>query len=301
MVFDVRFALPGFVVLILLLATIPVLIAVSGWLYQELRQTRARLRRWQLTLAPLPPPARGEVAYRTFISSVSHQTSNALQAILAALSNLRELVDQHEDEHPVPALPDALRYLAQIELETHRLLELTAKLRTLAQLEMDDAPISVQPVQLRSVIADVIMGTAAHAAHQGIELIYHGPSRPPRVLADRSLITLALQNLVDNSLKYARPESREITIGLTDTVEHVCVSVADDGAGIARALLPHVFDGAYRAPDPRLRRQAGSGLGLTIVRRIVERHGGQLELQSTYGAGTLVSFRLPKSSPDATV
>ncbi len=298
MVFDVRFGLPGFVVLILLLAAIPVMVALIGWLLQELRQARTLLQHRRHTVLPPPSHNREQEAYRIFISTISHQTSNSLQAILGALANLR--FQMHDEPGNAVQLDsaDELHYLVQVEAETRYLLDLTNKLRLLAQLEIEEAPIAVQPVQLRAIIADVIMETATRAGEQGIELLYHGPARPPRVLADRTQITIALQNLVDNSLKYARPESCEVVLGLA--VEDGClsISVADDGIGIPSTVLPHILDSAYRAPDPRARRRDGSGLGLAIVHRIVERHGGQVNVQSTYGQGTVVTFTLPKTTFD---
>lgn len=298
MVFDVRFGIPGFVALILLFAMIPALFAIGGWLFQELRQTRARLRRWQSESAPAPPPSRSEEAYRYFISTFSHQSSNSLQAILGALSNLRHCLPAPDGNQRLSTDPATDDYLGQIERETTCLTQLTGQLRLLAQLEMDDAPISAQPVQLRGVIADVIMRCAEEAMARQIELTYQGPSRPPRLLVNREQITHALYNLVDNSLKYRRAESREIVISLMADAGFLHLSVADDGAGISQSLLPYIFDGAYRAPDPLTRRQSGSGLGLAIVRRIVERHGGQIHAQSTYGKGTVVTFSLPLATPE---
>lgn len=300
MVFNVRFGIAGFVILILLLATIPALVAASGWLFQELRSSRARLRRLQREAPPLRSPPRSEEAYRFFVSTVSHQTSNALQAILGALSNLRLELQSDPSLPPPDTAPDLSPYIEQIETQVQALVELMGNLRLLAQYDVDETSIAVQPVQLRSVVADVIMNTAERASAQGIELLYQGPtSRLPRILANREHVTFALQNLVDNSLKYARPESKEIIIGVAVESDCLRVSVADDGVGIPRALLGHIFDSAYRAPDPRTRRQAGSGLGLAIVRRIIERHGGQIDVQSTYGEGTLVTFTLPLMAPPA--
>lgn len=297
MLFNVRFGIAGFVVLILLLITIPALVAIGGWLFREWRSAQTQLRQAQRQISPARPPSRGEEAYSTFVSTVSHQTSNALQAILGALSNLRLAL---LDPSPPPASgQDALVYIEQVEEQTRRLVDLMGNLRLLAQIEVENAPVAVQPVQVRAIIADVIMQTAEQAAAQGIELIYQGPSRPARVLANREQITLALQNLVDNSLKYARPESKEIVLSVSEEPDCLNVCVTDDGAGIPHTMLPHIFDAAYRAPDPRTRRQAGSGLGLAIVRRIVELHGGQVQVQSTYGQGTLVSFTLPRTPTSA--
>ncbi len=285
MPFFIEFDFLGLLIIILILIAIPAL-GITAWIYSR------RARRTQKYLLELGEyyspwkrtPSREEEAYLNFIRYISHEVSNPLQSILGGLANLRQ-VSGEDSQHEV--------YLNQIESETHRLSRLTTDLRVLAQLENSDLHIAQQPVQMRAVIASVIMAQADRAADQNIELTYHGPDRPPRVLANRDWITRVVENLIDNSLKYIRADSREIIISITTAENQLQISVSDDGMGIPTEMLPHIFDQAYRAPDARSLKQPGSGLGLAITKRIVEQHDGTIRLSSEFGQGTVVTFSLP--------
>jgi len=289
-VFSARFDIFGLIFLVGLVLTIPLFAGVIVWQTMRIGELRKGLRHREQLLPPARRASRSEVAYENFIRTISHQISNALQAILGASANLTmTLVGAEENVQQ----GNAQRYLRQVDTETKRLIDLTAKLRLLAQLESENAPISVQPVQLRSVIADVIMQYAEQAIDQKIELLYHGPEHPPRVLANRDQITTAIDNLVDNSLKYASEDSRQIVLGISLREETAQISISDDGVGISADYLPDIFDSAYRAPDAQIRRRSGTGLGLAIVKRIAERHHGNVEVYSQYGHGTTVTLSLP--------
>ncbi len=287
---SVEFGFLGLIFLIVLILTIPLCVGVIAWQAMRLNDLRKLLRLREQLLPPVRRTSRSEIAYENFIRTVSHQISNALQAILGASANLAlTLVEVEENLQS----QNAQRYIRQVDTEARRLIDMTGKLRLLAQLESENAPISVQPVQLRSVIADVIMQCAEQAIEQEIELIYHGPEHPPRVLANRDQITVAIDNLVHNSLKYASDDSRQIVLGIGLKEDVVQISVSDDGMGIPDDFLPDIFDSAYRAPDAQIRRRSGTGLGLAIVKRVAERHHGNVEVYSRYGHGTTVTLTLP--------
>jgi two-component system OmpR family sensor kinase len=116
------------------------------------------------------------------------------------------------------------------------------------------------------------------------------PWPPPAVEADSDLIYLALYNLLGNALKFSDPDDAILVRAFEDG-RWVAVEIADSGQGIPAAEQPHVFDELYRGQLAR--GLPGSGLGLSLVRAIVERHGGQLSLRSRLGQGTVVTMRLP--------
>lgn len=306
MMFHLSFGIPGLIFLGLLLLAIPLLLT----LYLHQRQVTAQIQRQfnqagpddaQKVSATSHSDDNDHSAYLQFIRYFSHQSTNALQAILGALTNLETSSATDDAEKPdsdsvsFKGMPSSIQSesIRQIATETRRLLEMTAKLRLLARLESGDASITLQPVQIRSIVADVIMAHADRAQAQGIELRYQGPDRPPRSLLDREQISQALHNLVDNSLKYAKPDSCRIVISVVPSQTALQLIVSDDGIGIPKALLPQVFDVAYRVPDARNHRHTGSGLGLAIVQRIVQRHNGKIEIESEYGQGTTISITLP--------
>jgi two-component system sensor histidine kinase VicK len=117
------------------------------------------------------------------------------------------------------------------------------------------------------------------------------------VLGDRDRLRQALQNLADNGIKYSKPEGGEVIFSVQEEGGRLCVRVSDEGVGISTEDLPHIFEVAYRAPDPRSFRRQGSGLGLAIVKRIVEQHGGTVRVQSRVGEGTTVMVELPVYTP----
>lgn len=289
MVFYIEFGFWGLLVVILIMLAVP---ALAGALVLQHRRREDLLRRLsdrEGMLTPPRAPTRSEEAYLNFIRLISHQATNSLQAILGAATNLKETCQASPQPHP----PEVEGYIGQIEEESHRLSEMTSRLRLLAQLEAENSTVSVQPTQLRAVIADVIMGRSEEAQVVGIDLTYEGPDRPPRVMINRDQIATAIENLVDNSLKYSRPESRMVLLSIVPNEQDLDLIVSDDGMGIPAEAQPYLFDTAYRAPDARLRRAAGSGLGLAIVKRVAEQHHGRVRLQSTYGEGTSVILTLP--------
>ena len=228
-------------------------------------------------------------AYRHFIYNVSHEVSNPLQSIQTNLDNMASC-----------SLDEAGRwrqYQAIIAAEVRRLASLTENLRLLSHLETPGAPTVREPVNLKGVVEDVIMALFERAEAQKVRLRYVGPERPARVLGDRDRLRQVLMNLVDNGIKYSRPEGGEVIISVQEEQDRLCVRVSDEGVGIAEDDLPHIFDTAYRAPDARSFRRKGSGLGLAIVKRIVEQHGGEIRVQSRPGEGTTFSFDLPLYVP----
>jgi len=228
-------------------------------------------------------------AYRHFIYNLSHEVSNPLQSIQ---TNLDNMASRSADE-----TGRWLQYHQIIAAEVRRLADLTENLRLLSHLEAPDAPTVREPVNLKGVVEDVIMALFETAEARGVRLRYVGPERPARVLGDRDRLRQVVLNLVDNGVKYSRPEGGEVIISVQEEQDRLCVRVSDEGVGIAEEDLPHIFDTAYRAPDARSFRRKGSGLGLAIVKQIVERHGGEIRVQSQLGEGTIFSFDLPLYAP----
>lgn len=224
-------------------------------------------------------------AYRHFIHNLSHEVSNPLQSIQTNLENMAS------------CSPDEVgrwrQHHAIIAAEVRRLTRLTENLRLLSHLETTGAAQVREPVNLKGVIQDVIMALFETAEARRVRLRYVGPARPARVLGDRDQLRQVLMNLVDNGIKYSKPEGGQVVISVQEEGDRLRVRVSDEGIGIAEEDLPHIFDTAYRAPDARGFRRKGSGLGLAIVKRIVEQHGGEIRVQSRLGEGTTFSFDLP--------
>ena len=116
---------------------------------------------------------------------------------------------------------------------------------------------------------------------------------PSPIWADRDRLLQVFENLIGNSIKFTKPGGR-ITLGATVRAGEVLFSVADTGCGIATTNLPHVFDWFWQAPGAKRR---GVGLGLPIVKGIVESHGGRVWVESPLGQGSTFFFTIPTAAP----
>jgi two-component system phosphate regulon sensor histidine kinase PhoR len=118
----------------------------------------------------------------------------------------------------------------------------------------------------------------------------------PPVWIDREAIGQVLTNLLSNAVKYGA-EGRWVRVRVHQAGQRVELSVSDRGIGIAPGDLPQVFDDFFRSTDPNVRRTKGTGIGLAIVRYIVEAHGGTIGVESSPGRGTRFTVHLPLEAP----
>lgn len=228
-------------------------------------------------------------AYLQFIYHISHEVSNPLQSIQ---TNLENMADCSPGE-----IGRWKQYYAIIKQEIKRLFDLTENLRLLSRLEPGNTPIEREPVNLQSVIENVIMAQTERASTRNIGLKYEGPNRPGKVLGNRAHLHQMIINLVDNSIKYSKDTGGEIVIRLSEADHFLQITVQDDGIGIPETDLPFVFDTAYRSPNTLSMHRSGSGLGLAIVKRIVEEHEGTVRADSSVEDGTTVTVELPVYTP----
>lgn len=229
--------------------------------------------------------------HRRFLHRLDHELKNPLTAIRAAVANLSAL--------PPGAPADAAR--ASVEHQSVRLSRLLADLRKLADLET--RPLDLSEVDVGELLDEVADALTDLPQAQGRDLTVTVPRAPwpvPPVRGDRDLLLLAVHNLATNAAKFSGPEDR-IELRANEAGSLVIIEVADTGSGIPEDEIDHVWDELVRGKDARS--VPGSGLGLSLVRVIVARHGGHCELVSRRGAGTVVrvllpSFGSPSPRPD---
>ena len=223
--------------------------------------------------------------YRQAIYLLSHEFSTPLQTILTCLSNLTKA--------PRPGQEWDRNHSLAVE-EARRLGKMVTDMRLLAHLETKGA-ITLQPVNMGAVIKSALMkyGDWAEAASANIQ--YEGPERLPPVLGDRAQLTHVMENLIDNALKYRRPDIRpKVIVNATVNNDRLYIRVSDNGRGIATEDLPHIFNPTFRSPEASISRKQGSGLGLAIIKHIIEQHKGEITVRSHLGEYTVFSFWLPR-------
>ncbi len=225
-----------------------------------------------------------------FVANASHE----LRTPLATLTGFIETLQGPAADDT----PARQRFLAIMATEADRMRRLIDDLMSLSRIELDKFIRPTQPVDLKSIVAEVGSTLAMRLERDQRQLVVEQPDDLPQVIADRDQILQVLHNLVSNALKYGR-SGTPIRVSLAPVANSpggsVKVAVADEGDGIAPEHLPRLTERFYRVDSQRSRSLGGTGLGLAIVKHIVERHRGRLAIESRLGEGTTVSFLLPQA------
>jgi two-component system, OmpR family, sensor kinase len=219
---------------------------------------------------------------RRFLRRLDHELKNPLTGLRAALANLAGTEDARE----------STRIRADAQLQAERLSRLVGDLRKLAELE--ERPIEHSRVNLAEVLEETVQAACSHPAYsrRAVRMVVsHVPWPLSPVTGDRDLLGLVFYNLIENALKYSGP-AETVEVRAADDGRWVTVEVADTGPGISSEDLPRLFEELYRGSNAR--GIEGSGLGLALVRRVIDRHGGQISIRSRQDGvrGTVVTVRL---------
>lgn len=219
-----------------------------------------------------------EERLRRFAADASHE----LRTPLTALRGYAEVLLRGAKDDP----DDAQGALEAIHREALRMEQLTSDLLDLTRLD-EGLTGARTPVRLDEVAKELV-----HDLSGDGPLVRSLADRPVTVLADRAALVRAVGNLIENALRYTpRGETVTVTVGRDGAM--AVVRVADTGHGIPPGDLPHLFERFYRGDTARSRATGGFGLGLSIVRGIVEAHDGTVEAESQLGRGSTFTIRLP--------
>lgn len=257
------------------------ILASLAWLAITLLQRRQRQR---LTSAVAEATdaerSRAREEHRQFLSRLDHELKNPVTAIRAAVAARAETGDEH---------------LRTVDTQATRLAAVVTDLRKLAELQT--SPLELEPVDLAELVEEVVSVVRDELAVAGEqrELRVQFPAAPwrvPRVTGDSDLLFLAVYNVVSNARKFTGPGDL-VEVRASEGEGHVDVDVADTGPGIPADEVHTVWEELSRASNARA--VPGSGLGMSMVRTVIERHGGTVSLRSRLGEGTSVRLRLPTS------
>src|SRR4051794_2612811 len=220
---------------------------------------------------------------RDFVANVSHELKTPLAAIRGYAETLR---DGALDEPPT-----ARRFTDRILSQCRRLQELLDNLLILSRLEGMDAVLDREPVELDAVARRAVELLAPTAREKRVEIELQEEPVPP-VHGDAGNLERLLLNLLDNAIKYNRPDGR-ITVRVGRCGAEAVLEVSDTGIGIPAESIPRIFERFYRVDKGRAREEGGTGLGLAIVKHIAQAHGGQVDVESRAGRGSTFRVRLP--------
>ena len=188
-------------------------------------------------------------------------------------------------------------YLLRAEKSVNRMISIVSDLDLIYKIESDIMKLKSEKTDIVSLVQEVLDFYEMTASQANIALsISQGPMMPLYVFADREQIRVVLNNLVENSLKYGSPGGKT-TVKFFDMGDHILTEITDDGMGISKEELSRIFERFYRTASGRSREQSGSGLGLSIVKHIIDAHQQTINVRSTPGVGTTFAFTLPKKMP----
>jgi signal transduction histidine kinase len=231
-------------------------------------------------------------AHLFYQSDLLAEIMHELKTPLMAITTATELLSR-------PDFPAAKQgeVLGMIRRETERLTRMTKEFVDFARLESGRMQMARQPVDVAALVQEVLALSQAQADARQISLTAElspdlpTPETAPCLLGDADRLKQVLLNLVSNGVKYNRENGR-LTIHATRQPNQLTLSVADTGQGIDPEDLPHLFERFYRIPSKEAQAE-GSGLGLVIAQKIVQEHGGQIEVSSELGVGTVFAVQLP--------
>jgi signal transduction histidine kinase len=228
-----------------------------------------------------------------FVAAISHELRTPLAVICSAGENLADGV--------VPDPQRARQYGKVIHNEGRRLSEMVDQALEFAGAQSGRKTVAPRPVAVRDLLDRAVAACRPQLRDSGFLIEEQIDQDLPMVLADAAELSRALQNLIRNAIKYGGDQR---WIGLQAQAlssargGEVSISVRDSGLGIPPADLPHIFEPFYRAHEVVVAQIHGSGLGLSVVRQIVEAHGGRITVQSEPGKGSVFTVYLPCATND---
>ncbi|HZL39226.1 MAG TPA: ATP-binding protein [Pseudolabrys sp.] len=248
-----------------------------------------------MTFNDLTPLRRVEEMRADFIANASHELRTPLAALLGFIETLQG-----------PAKNDLAareKFLAIMQGQATRMARLIDDLLSLSRIELNAHLQPNTPLDLAPVVKQVADGLQTLARDRAVTIKVAAPPDALIVLGDRDELVRALENLVENALKYGAAGKRvDITLASNQTrggAPEARLAVRDYGPGIAPEHLPRLTERFYRVDVADSRAQGGTGLGLALVKHVLNRHGGRLSIESTPGEGATFIMHLPLRTGDS--
>ncbi len=179
--------------------------------------------------------------------------------------------------------------------EIDRLNSLINNIFSIGRIESGSVSLDRQRVRVRALLADVFETIERSDGDDSLEFVLDLPEEMPAIYADKSLLSIAVKNLLTNAVKYNRPEGK-VSLSAETPDDGLLIRVSDTGAGIAEDELDQVFEKFFRSEDESIRKVAGHGLGLALVKEIIALHGGEIRVASVQGQGSEFSLFFDRHS-----
>jgi signal transduction histidine kinase len=227
---------------------------------------------------------------RKLMGDLAHEMGTPLAVIQ---SNLEGILDGVVE-------PSATN-ISSLHQESLLLSRLVKDLRTLSQVEAGKLNLSPAPGDIGVLVSSIVTAAESEAKRKNVSLSLHVQPDLPRAMMDTDRVSQVVVNLLSNALRYtSEGDSIRVTVatekGSGPLNQYLLVSVSDTGQGISEEEVPHIFDRYYQGSQPKEKRSGGSGIGLTVVKELVEAHKGKVWVESVPGKGSTFFFTLPAVS-----
>ncbi|MFC1948026.1 ATP-binding protein [Chloroflexota bacterium] len=218
---------------------------------------------------------------KNMVADIAHELRNPLANIKGYLEAARDgVIETNEDT------------IRKLDEETTLLTRLVDDLQELSLAEAGELKLEYEPGDIGKIIDTATQMMQTKASQKGVSLGFIPTDDLPEIDIDVHRISQVLHNLIENAIT-ATPSGGTVSISAQQIEDHIEVRVVDTGEGIPSDDLDNIFERLYRVDKSRARATGGSGLGLTIAKRLVEAHGGQIKVESEQGKGSSFSFTIP--------
>ena len=219
-----------------------------------------------------------------FVSTVSHEFKSPLTSI-------RQLAEMLQTGR-VTSEERRKRYYDVLLGQSERLSLLIDNILDFSKIEEGRKEFEFKLVDIGMLLQEIVSTIQHQVRHEGFDIQVKIEKSPPSIMVDRSAIRQAITNLIDNAIKYSG-ESKKVIVQAYTENQYLIISIKDFGIGIKKEEIDKVFERFYRGGDELTRTVKGSGLGLTLVKQIVDVHHGSVHVESEPGRGSTFSVRLP--------
>ncbi len=222
-----------------------------------------------------------------FVSNVSHELRTPLASIKGFSSTILSDTDMPE--------PIAREFISIIDKESDKLIAIINDLLDVSKMMAGEMEYTLAPIALHDVVEETAKLLRIQSEAKGLSLTFVREDHA-EVFVDRTRISQVLVNLIGNAIKFTERGGVSVRQWVTDSDVHLAVS--DTGIGIPKALIAHIFDKFYRVENV-IHTKEGTGLGLALVRSIIDYHGGRITVESELGKGSVFTMHLPVHVPKA--
>jgi two-component system phosphate regulon sensor histidine kinase PhoR len=224
-----------------------------------------------------------------FFTNISHEFKTPLNVILGVM----QLVNiQNGNEYNNKSMEAYNKYLPIMKQNCFRLLRLINNLLDITKIEAGYLELNFKNHDIIKIIEDVTLSVAEYAKNNSISIIFDTEIEERVMRCDEEKIERIILNLLSNSIKYNK-DTGEIYVNVYDKKESILISIRDTGIGIPKERLGEVFERFKRVDTSLHRINEGTGIGLALVKSLVEKHGGEISVNSKYGEGTEFLIELP--------